>query len=232
MEIILNNDSLFGQFKSDQDFLDSLSKNMIPCLNMAKKRNLSIVILHSVFGNHVCTGTTLSKLTDNHPLADAEIQKFKRLLHQLESDKEYDYSNNLLEYAYDNELSLLSFFPSNGKYESCFFELSGSKRLRNICTRIQLVKHLIDLNVIKYPQSQKYSFVIHKEDNTKHKEPHFHISAGGDESTIRIKDFQSASDNEIKKSLINGVILAKQYQEDLIELWNFINPKLPYIEKE
>lgn len=231
MELILNNDSLFCQYQDEQAFLDSLSENMIPCLKLAQRKNLSIVVLYSIYSNYVCSGKTLGKITDSHPLKDAEIQRFKRLLQQLASEKEVVISDSMMETVYKNGLTLLSFFPSGGKFESCYFELN-SKNIPNVCNRWQLVKHLIDLKEIDYPKSQKFSYVINNEEDGKHRGAHFHISAGGEESTVRIKDFKSASKKSIHTSLTDGVNLAKSYQEDLIELWNFMNPKRPYKDEE
>lgn len=228
MDLILNNESLFCQYKDEQDFLDNISTYLIPCLELAKKRNISVVINYSIYNKHVCPGKTLGKIADNHPLADAEIQRFKRLIHQLSSENDFTFSSSILEDAYNNQLALLSFYPSRKKFESLIFKLSETNSIKNICKRGQLVHHLITLKEIDYPKSQRYSFIIHQEENKKHKGAHFHISAGGEESTVRIRDFQSASEKPIKPALIEGVELAKSCQENLIELWNFINPKRPY----
>ncbi len=83
MELILNNESLLGQYNDEQSFLDYLSEKMIPCLKLAERKNLSVISLSSIYGSFVCFGKTLGEITDRHPLEDAEIQRFKRLLKQL-----------------------------------------------------------------------------------------------------------------------------------------------------
>ncbi len=138
----------------------------------------------------------------------------------------------MLEDANTNKLTLLSFYPSNGRYESCYIKLNDTERIRNVSNREQLRNHLINLKEIDYPLNQKYVYVIHKEEDGKHKGAHFHISAGGEESTVRIKDFKSASKTPICRSLNDGVELAKNFQEDLIELWDFFNPNRLYKDEE
>lgn len=223
--LFLNHFSLDNQFADEKSFLDSLLYT-IKCLKLASKKKLVVRYSVDLYDRKVYNEVLYKSIVDAHPRRDAEIQRFKRLLHELICDEGF-VQNSILDEALCQNGILLSFHEHNDFKDHFYTHCQNP--LRNCHQRIQLVKHLFELKIIYYPDNKPFKYEIHAEKgHAKHGDAHFHVSKKGVNATVLIRDFNPAPTTSIPRELKEAVNAAKEYQEDLIEIWNFLNPDKPY----
>lgn len=223
--LFLNHFSLDNQFANEDSFLDSLL-HTIECLKIAKKKQLAVHYSVDLYDREVYNKVLYRSIVNAHPRHDAEIQRFKRLLHELTSDED-PVQSSILNEALGQKGILLSFHEHNDFKE--LFYTHCQNQLRNCHQRIQLVEHLFNLKVIYYPDNKPFKYEIHAEQgHARHGDAHFHVSNKCFDATVLIRDFNPAPTTSIPRDLKEAVNIAKVYQDDLIEIWNFLNPDKPY----
>lgn len=223
--LFLNHFSLDNQFADEESFLESL-RYTIKCLKLASKKKLVVRYSVDLYDREVYNRVLYKSIVDAHPRRDAEIQRFKRLLHELICDEDF-VQNSILDEALCQNGILLSFHEHNDFKEPFYTHCQNP--LRNCHQKIQLVKHLFELKIIYYPDNKPFKYEIHAEEgHAKHGDAHFHVSKKGVNATVLIRDFNPAPTTSIPRELKEAVNAAKEYQDDLIEIWNFFNPDKPY----
>lgn len=223
--LFLNHLSLDNQFKDEDSFLESLLQT-IKCLELAKKKNLAIFYSTDLYNREIYNKVIYRSIVDAHPKSSAEIQRFKRLLHELMSEEDF-VQNNILDEALSKNGVLISFHEHDLFKNDSYFH--NENEIRNSHLRHQLVKHLFELKEIHYPDNKPFKYEIHAEkDHAKHGDAHFHISKKQIDATVLIRNFEASPGTSIPRELKAAVDFAKKFQDDLIEIWDFFNPDKPY----
>ena len=224
--LFLNHLSINNQYNDEEDFLESLL-SAIQCLELAQKKNCFLRYSKELYNTKVHNDILYRSIVNKHPSQDAEIQRFKRLLQQLEPEEDVFVTNSILDETLENDGILLSFRKS-ALFQKLSYDHNG-KPIKNCVERTHLVKHLFDLKEIYYPTLASCKYIIHTEkDHAKHGDAHFHIEKGGKSVTVLIRNFESASKTTIPRDFLEAIEKAKEKKNDLIEIWNFFNSDKPY----
>lgn len=245
MELILNDFSLSGQYSNVDEFADDVSDNMLPLLVLADKKEYPLFKKQDAYNLPVCYQTTLKDVFTKYGSKYPDISKFKSLLNRvlwkeepfwdqnpktdLTAEFELQVPNCMSETFYRKGI-LISFVKSKFNQDTIFLVVNKiNEKIPNATTSEKLIERLIEVKEISFPHDTRFKFAIHCEDNMNHHKPHFHITNGIVSSIVQISDFDSAEKAVvIHRELIDGVNLAKKYKQDLIDIWNSLNPHKLY----
>lgn len=252
MDILLNEDSLHGQYTND-GFSEYMLDTMIPCLKLMECNLCTIYKKSDIYSMNVTKDNTLYDLLVQR--GDPVISKFKIFLHRMcseepfwdtnpatnledsyECDKIGNNSPNCITEVYERKGILYSFLMQEYTIDEILLIKNGyQSSVRNSYDINSLKKHMSELGLIEIWNVNSFDIVLgykfeirFREEN--HNVAHFHIS----------KNDMSASYDIQKMSKIVGEIpiedeknilkWATTHYEQIKDLWNRYHAKRIFIE--
>ena len=246
MEIIINDESLVGQY-NETEIIDYCANELIPILDDIEKIDGSILKAYDTYQKYITPVSRVNDLIYKYQRMDPIVDRLKMYLIQLTKDPFWNdnintdcekvYTTpiisvpNCITEAYERKGLLFSFDNAVFARPTVKIKCDGHDCLvRNFYTHKELVAHLTDLNLIN--TWGKNSFVVpglgylfevrFREDN--HKQAHFHMSKAGYSISLSIPDCDVLAGSSPDKSKIVSWAFANM--KNIVNLWNTIHPEL------
>lgn len=239
MDLIVNDLSLYGQYSSISVFLENLCKNIIPCLEIARRKKISLFKSYKTYSRKVLSGKTLHDLLIIN--GNVLLVKFKSQIAALLSEPYWDATSKngdcLLE-ATTRAASLLSFVPSNYEQKNIFLEVEDRKvMIINSFDKSSFLEALSNFGVINLsnrfiiPGYARFEYEIRTREPSNHV-PHFHILVDKEDSaSVSLKDFKiiksELSPRKWGEVFSEAIALIEQDKEDYLDVWFYYHPKAP-----
>lgn len=252
MDILLNEDSLRGQYTND-GFSEYMIETMIPCLELMDSKLCTIYKKSDIYGQYVTKQNTLYDFLVQR--GDPVIVKFKLYLHRMCKTEPFWDTNpvtnledcyecdtigneipNCISEAYERNGILYSFLTHEYNMNEVALIKNGiQSSIRNAYDINSLKNHMSQLGLIEiwsansFPIVLGYKFEIRfREDN--HSVAHFHISkndASASYDILKLTKIVGEIPTEDEKAILNW---ADEHYEQLKELWNRYHAGRIYIE--
>lgn len=238
MDLIFNDLSLDGQYSSLQEFLECLSQKIIPCLEIAKRKKITLFKNYETYFRKVLSNKTLHDLLNIK--GNVLLIKFKSQIAALLSEPYWNENSKnkdcLLETA-SRSASLLSFTPSNYEQKSITVKINGKEKIiMNSFDKSSFLETLSNFDVINLsnnftiPGYSRYEYEIRSREPSNHI-PHFHILVDKkDSASVSLEDFKILKSELSQKKWIEvfseAISLIEQNQEDYLDIWFYYHPNI------
>lgn len=246
MEVIINEESLVGQYSEDS-FLDYCATELIPILDKAEELNASILKDYGTCIKHVTPQLTIEDFIYKNDKRNPIIERLKAYLIQMtrepywnstpktRKDVTYDCQikdvPNCITEAYERKALLYSF--DNSMFSRPFIEIlcnGDLSSVRNFYKWNEFYEHLTELNLIVswnknsfFVPTLGYLFEVRfREDN--HKQAHFHMTKAQDSISLSIPDCDILAGASPDTNKI--ISWAFKNMDHIIDLWNTYHPDL------
>lgn len=236
MDLIFNDYSLNGQYSSVQEFLDCLCRNIVPCLEIAKRKGISLLKSYDTYSRIVLSNTTLHDLLSSR--GNVLLLKFKTQIAALQKEPYWnlnsDNDNCLLEAA-SRQASLLSFIPSDYSKKNITVKINGEEKIIiNSFNKSSFLEVLANFEIINLsnnfniPGFKRYDYEIRSKEPSYHV-PHFHVLVDKKHSaSVSLEDFSILESTLSQKKWIEvfseSISLIKQNKEDYLDIWFYYHP--------
>lgn len=237
MDLIFNDFSLDGQYSTVQEFLECLNKNIIPILEVAKRKKIPLYKSYDTYSRKVISDKTLHDLLLIN--GNVLLLKFKSQIAALQSEPYWNTeleNKNCLTEAAVRKSSLLSFIPSNYSDKTITIELNSEEEfILNSFDKPSFLEALSNFNVINLSNSftvpgyPKFEYEIRSKEPSNHI-PHFHVLIDKKNSaSVSLEDFKILKTELSQKKWIEvfseAISLIKQNKEDYLDIWFYYHPK-------
>lgn len=238
MDLILNDYSLSGQYSSIQEFLECLIKNIIPCLEIAKRKRIPLLKSYETYSRQVLANKSLRELLSIN--GNALLTKFKFQIATLQSEPYWNVKSENKDCLYEaaaRQASLLSFIPSEYPKKNVTLVINGEdKVLTNSFDKPSFLEALSNFNIINLsnhfiiPGYEEYEYEIRTKEPSNHI-PHFHVLVGKKHSaSVSLEDFNildsKLSPKKWKEVFSKAISLIEQNKDDYLDIWFYYHQKL------
>ena len=236
MDLIFNDYSLSGQYSTIQDFLSCLNNNIIPCLEIAKRKRIPLLKKYDTYSRKVLSDTSLRNLLSAR--GNVLLMKFKLQIAALQTEPYWNMnsdSKDCLSEAVLRNASLLSFIPSNYDKKNITVEIGNEKKvIINSFDKNSFLEALSSFDIINLsnnftiPEFSRYEYEIRLREPSNHI-PHFHVLVDKKNSaSVSLEDFTILKSNLTQKKwnevFSTAISLIKQNKEDYLDIWFYYHP--------
>lgn len=237
MDLIFNDYSLNGQYSSVQDFLDCLCRNIVPCLEIAKRKKISLLKSYDTYSKKVLSNKKLYDLFSIK--GNVLLLKFKAQIAALQTEPYWNLNsenNDCLLEAASRQASLLSFIPSDYSQKNIIVEINGEKKnIINSFNKSSFLEALSNFDIINLsnkfhiPGFTRFDYEIRSKEPSNHV-PHFHVLVDKKySSSVSLEDFSILESELSQKKWIEvfskAISLIEQNKEDYLDIWFYYHPK-------
>jgi hypothetical protein len=237
MDLIFNDCSLDGQYSTIQEFLECLCENIIPCLEIAKRKKIPLFKSHETYSRKVMPDKTL------HDLLNISgrnlLLKFKSQIASLQTEpywNETSENSNCLFEAASRKASLLSFISSKYGQKNIAVRIKEEEKIViNAFDKSSFLEALSVFSIINLSNSfsilgfPRYVYEIRIKEPSNHI-PHFHVLVDKKNSaSVSLEDFRilksGLSQNKWVEVFSDAISLIEQNKEDYLDIWFYYHPK-------
>ena len=237
MDLIFNDCSLDGQYPTIQDFLECLRKNIIPCLEIAKRKKIPLFKSCETYSRKVSPDKTLHDLLNIR--GNAVLVKFKSQIVSLQTEPYWNETlknPNCFFEALSRKSPVLSFVPSRYEQKNIAVKINGEeKTIVNAFDKSSFIEALSVFSVINLSNSfsilgfPRYEYEIRIKEPSNHI-PHFHVLVDKRSSaSVSLVDFKILKSELSQKKWVEvfseAISLIEQNKEDYLDIWFYYHPK-------